>query len=52
VTAPSLVPLRTTDVSTNLHTPIATQLGVPVAVAPAAQTEIIYDIPVPMEFGW
>ncbi|PAZ17135.1 hypothetical protein CLM62_03865 [Streptomyces sp. SA15] len=47
-----LVSLRTPDVTTDLYTPIATQLGVPVEVAPAAQTEIIDGIPVQMEFGW
>ncbi|CAL9286731.1 hypothetical protein SUDANB51_06991 [Streptomyces sp. enrichment culture] len=36
-----LVSLRTPDVSTDLYTPIATRLGVPVEVAPAARTEII-----------
>ncbi|MFI2371209.1 hypothetical protein [Streptomyces sp. NPDC018833] len=40
--------MRTPDVSTDLYTPIATQLGVPVEVA---RTEIIDGIPVQMEFG-
>ncbi|WP_158693127.1 S8 family peptidase [Streptomyces viridochromogenes] len=47
-----LVSLRTPDVTTDLYTPIATQLGVPVEVAPAAQAETIDGIPVQMEFGW
>ncbi|MWA07249.1 S8 family serine peptidase [Actinomadura sp. LD22] len=47
-----LISLRTPEVSTDLYTPIATQLGVPVDVTPATQTEIIDGIPVQMEFGW
>ncbi|GCB51300.1 hypothetical protein [Streptomyces sp. NL15-2K] len=47
-----LVSLRTPGVSTDLYTPIATQLGVPVDVAPAARTEVVDGIPVQMEFGW
>ncbi|MFD5163252.1 hypothetical protein ACFWMJ_35245 [Streptomyces hawaiiensis] len=43
--------MRTPDV-TDLYAPIATQLGVPVEVAPAAQTEVIDGMPVQMEFGW
>ncbi|MFF7947862.1 S8 family peptidase [Streptomyces griseorubiginosus] len=47
-----LISLRTPEVSTDLYTPIATQLGVPVEVTPHAQTEIVDGIPIQMEFGW
>ncbi|MFI0154364.1 S8 family peptidase [Streptomyces lydicus] len=47
-----LISLRTPEVSTDLYTPIATQLGVPVEVTPHAQTEIMDGIPSQMEFGW
>ncbi|MFE6365229.1 S8 family peptidase [Streptomyces sp. NPDC057806] len=47
-----LISLRTPEVSTDLYTPIATQLGVPVEVTPHAQTEILDGIPIQMEFGW
>ncbi|MFD5884526.1 S8 family peptidase [Streptomyces sp. NPDC060334] len=47
-----LVSLHTPEVSTDLYTPIATQLGVPVEIAPAAQNEIVDGIPVQMELGW
>ncbi|WP_189310141.1 S8 family peptidase [Streptomyces brasiliensis] len=46
-----LISLRTPEVSTDLYTPIATQLGVPVEVTPHAQTEILDGIPIQMEFG-
>ncbi|MFE3932453.1 S8 family peptidase [Streptomyces goshikiensis] len=47
-----LISLRTPEVSTDLYTPIATQLGVPVDIAPHAQAEIVDGIPIQMEFGW
>ncbi|GJF20888.1 hypothetical protein SHO565_14520 [Streptomyces sp. HO565] len=47
-----LISLRTPEVSTDLYTPIATQLGVPVEVTPQAQTETVDGIPIQMEFGW
>ncbi|MEC3997051.1 S8 family peptidase [Actinacidiphila sp. DG2A-62] len=47
-----LVSLRTPDITTDLYTPIATQLGVPVTVSPSAQTDITDGISVQMEFGW
>ncbi|WP_052808680.1 S8 family peptidase [Streptomyces cyaneogriseus] len=47
-----LISLRTPEVSTDLYTPIATQLGVPVEVTPHAQTETVDGIPIQMEFGW
>ncbi|MGA5088332.1 S8 family peptidase [Streptomyces pseudogriseolus] len=47
-----LISLRTPEVSTDLYTPIATQLGVPVEVTPHAQSEIVDGIPIQMEFGW
>lgn len=47
-----LVSLHTPDVSTDLYTPIATQLGVPVEISPAAQTDIVDGIPIQMDFGW
>jgi hypothetical protein len=47
-----VVSLRTPDITTDLYTPIATQLGVPVAVTPSAQTDITDGIPIQMDFGW
>ncbi|MFH9761431.1 hypothetical protein ACH4MJ_04755 [Streptomyces anulatus] len=47
-----LISLRTPEVSTDLHTPIATRLGVSIGAAPHAQTEIVDGIPIQMEFGW
>ncbi|MFJ4338501.1 hypothetical protein [Streptomyces sp. NPDC088915] len=47
-----LVSLRTPEVSTDLYTPIATQLGVPVEIASAVQNEIADGVPVQMELGW
>ncbi|MCT7350655.1 MULTISPECIES: S8 family peptidase [Streptomyces] len=47
-----LISLRTPEVTTDLYTPIATQLGVPIEVAPAIQTETTDGIPIQMEFGW
>jgi len=46
-----LVSLRTPDITTDLYTPIATQLGVPVTVTPSAQTDITDGIPIQLEFG-
>lgn len=46
-----LISLRTPDVTTDLYTPIATQLGVPVTVTPSAQTDITDGIPIQLEFG-
>ncbi|MEU8522218.1 S8 family peptidase [Streptomyces sp. NPDC048577] len=47
-----LVSLQTPEVSTDLYTPIATQLGVPVEILPTTQTEVTDGIPVQMEIGW
>jgi hypothetical protein len=46
-----LISLRTPDTTTDLYTPIATQLGVPVTVTPSAQTDITDGIPIQLEFG-
>ncbi|MFF8500756.1 S8 family peptidase [Streptomyces anulatus] len=47
-----LVSLRTPEVSTDLYTPIATQLGVSIGVAPQARSEIVDGLPIQMELGW
>ncbi|QEV20736.1 S8 family peptidase [Streptomyces alboniger] len=47
-----LVSLQTPEVSTDLYTPVAIQLGVPVEIAPAGQNKITSGIPVQMELGW
>ncbi|WP_435174380.1 S8 family peptidase [Actinacidiphila sp. bgisy145] len=47
-----MVSLRTPDITTDLYTPIATQLGVPVGIAPSAQTDVTNGIPIQMDFGW
>ncbi|WP_405954883.1 hypothetical protein [Streptomyces phaeochromogenes] len=47
-----LVSLKAPDISTDLYTPIATQLGVPVEVTPSAETDITDGIPIQMDFGW
>ncbi|MCX5601211.1 S8 family peptidase [Streptomyces phaeochromogenes] len=47
-----LISLKTPDISTDLYTPIATQLGVPIEVTPSAETEVTDGIPIQMDFGW
>ncbi|MER5369838.1 S8 family peptidase [Streptomyces sp. NPDC002722] len=47
-----LISLRTPEITTDLYTPIAAQLGIPVEVTPAAQTDIVDGIPIQMQLGW
>ncbi|WP_314413085.1 NYN domain-containing protein [Streptomyces kroppenstedtii] len=47
-----LVSLETPDISTDLYSPIATQLGVPIEVTPSVETEATDGIPIQMGFDW